>query len=532
MIIKKIKRANLDKTKAGMISTLVDYIFSEHDREGVKKLAHAGAFNFLSTTRAGQKNEMIALAEDSVRSPMPVAHWIMSWSENEIPTKDDVDYAVRKFLWRMGWKNHQAFYALHTNTHNQHVHIVVNRADPYTTKVVRPNNGFDIEEAHRALAIIEEEQGWKREERQRYVVRNGVIYRNKTAKIELTHKPEAEQFENQTGEKSAQRIAQERGYAVIKNAHSWRDLHAGLSDVGLRFTRKGSGALIWIGETAIKASSVDRSFSMPKLVKRLGEFEEGNYPEERSKVEPEPVSHVAEELWRAYQRQRQIICQKQVQAQKEKKQAEDDLKEQHRREQETMLERLARHGLSILNISRHFLGERQKKERRELKATLRVRPRASTAPSFKNWLIQKGQRRSVQLWRLRRRIRPGMKIEAFNRTYLSCIPPSYGYYRKYYLKEHERWRHDSLLDCKIALLMRKDNHKPEAIARAVFDDSPYAKALQNPEERKMYCNKVIDYAINPPGDIELCRLEMERQAMREFLKRHRLEEDDGPRLRM
>ena len=173
----------------------------------------------------------------------------------------------------------------------------------------------------------------------------------------------------------------------------------------------------------------------------------------KEKVESEPVRHVAEELWRAYQRQRQIICQKQVQAPKENKQAEDNLKEQHHREQETMLERLERDGLSILNIARHFLRERQKKKRRELKATLRTIPLESTAPSFKNWLIQKGQRRSVQLWRLRRWIRPGMKREAFNRTYLSCMPPSYGYYRKCYLEEHERWRHGSLLDCKIALLM-------------------------------------------------------------------------------
>ena len=68
MIVKKMKRTSFKKSKAVMISELVDYIFSSHDDQGKEKLAHSGTLNFLTTTRAAQKNEMIALAEAEIRN--------------------------------------------------------------------------------------------------------------------------------------------------------------------------------------------------------------------------------------------------------------------------------------------------------------------------------------------------------------------------------------------------------------------------------------------------------------------------------
>jgi hypothetical protein len=39
--------------------------------------------------------------------------------------------------------------------------------------------------------------------------------------------------------------------------------------------KKGSGAIVFVGDIAVKASSVDRNFSLGKLCKRLGDFEPG-----------------------------------------------------------------------------------------------------------------------------------------------------------------------------------------------------------------------------------------------------------------
>ena len=218
MIVKKMKHTNFSKSKAVMISELVDYIFATHDDHGKEKLAHVGSLNFLTTTRAAQKNEMIALAEESIQSKMPVAYWVMSWKDGEQPTPEKVDFAVQYFLQLMEWKEHQAFYAVHKNTDNLHVHILVNRLHPDTLKVHRPNRGFDIDRAHLVIAKLERIQGWASEE-------NGVYEPSQAGNFLTLSKrdypklcPVAETLENSTGEKSAQRIARDCGLNIIKEA--------------------------------------------------------------------------------------------------------------------------------------------------------------------------------------------------------------------------------------------------------------------------------------------------------------------------
>ena len=46
---------------------------------------------------------------------------------------------------------------------------------------------------------------------------------------------------------------------------SWRELHSGLAVEGMRYEKKGSGALIWIGEQPVKASTAGRDCSMAAL---------------------------------------------------------------------------------------------------------------------------------------------------------------------------------------------------------------------------------------------------------------------------
>lgn len=294
MIVKKLKRTSFKKSKSTMIGGLVDYILAEHDDRGKDKLAYAGSRNFLTTTVAAQKREMISLAEESIQSKMPVTHWILSWQENEQPSREQVDEAVSLFLRGMGLAEHQTLYALHKNTGNYHMHIVVNRTHPYTQKVIQPHRGFDIEASHKIIAEIEHRQGWASQMNARYRVNEqGHVVKNIQRREQVKPKPKAEDFESATGEKSAQRIVQERGHAVIQNASCWEELHAGLDAVGLRFSRKGSGAVIFVGDTAVKASSVDRIFGMSRLCKRLGEFKPGSYSQRTfKKPAPEPVSHV------------------------------------------------------------------------------------------------------------------------------------------------------------------------------------------------------------------------------------------------
>ena len=303
MIVKKVRREIVDKPKTWQIGDLVDYIRFPHNKNPQEKVAHAGSRNFLTSTHNGQKMEMIALAEESVHSKMPVQHWIFSWQEGEQPTREQVDEAVDIFLGHMGLTGHQTVYALHYDTDNYHLHIAVNRMNEETGKVVQPHKGFDIDAAHRILALIEHGQGWKPQEKARYVVlENGELARRKSGR-EIKPRQAALDVEHATGEKSAQRIAQERGHDIIRDADSWEDMHRKLAEVGLRFEKKGSGAVIFVGDIAVKASSVDRAFSMKKLCRKWGEFTEGNYTKEQEALPPEPVSSVNLEEWKLYQQE-------------------------------------------------------------------------------------------------------------------------------------------------------------------------------------------------------------------------------------
>ena len=122
MIVKKIKYTKNTKPKEWQIGDLVDYIRNPSVRNRGEKIEHAGFRNFITDTHA-QKLEMIALARETVRSKMPVNHWVFSWPEGEQPTRTQVDELVDIFLEKMGLKDHQAIYGLHCDTRNYHVHI-------------------------------------------------------------------------------------------------------------------------------------------------------------------------------------------------------------------------------------------------------------------------------------------------------------------------------------------------------------------------------------------------------------------------
>nr|WP_302978459.1 relaxase/mobilization nuclease domain-containing protein [Bilophila wadsworthia] len=347
---------------------------------------------------------MIALARQSARSKMPVTHWIFSWQEGEQPSRDQVEELVDVFMERMELVGHQIVYGLHYDTENYHLHIAVNRMNPETGKVVRPHNGFDKREAHKILAIIKHRQGWASEKKSLYtVLENGELARRRMER-EVKPRPAALEFENATGEKSAQRIAQERGHSIIENAKTWVELHENLARVGLRFERKGSGAIVWVGDTAVKASSVDRAFGMKKLSARLGEFEDGNYTETPEKMTPEPVSSVNLEEWKAYQAEFADSREQQRQTQTEETRNKiASLKRRQQREREIKLPRLAKYGLPVLNIARHCLKLQHRQEMRELRQRLSKPQPAQGRPRFETWLRSRGMKAQADRWRHRDR---------------------------------------------------------------------------------------------------------------------------------
>ncbi len=277
MIVKKIPTSKVAalKSKAANIRALVDYIADPRAASAGEKVEHRGATNLLNLDHDGQVQEMIDLAHVARRSAQPVQHWILSWREGEQPTRAQADEAVSMFLDEMGLGEHHAIYALHRDTHNWHLHLALNRVHPETERLVTVNEGFDYEIAHQAIARIELRQGWEREVHALYAPRpDGRVERVQPhGQAERRPSARARDFEERVGERSAERIAIDDAAPIIRRAKSWRELHEGLAARGMRFEKKGSGAVLSIGEQPVKASAAGRDCSMAALRERLGDFE-------------------------------------------------------------------------------------------------------------------------------------------------------------------------------------------------------------------------------------------------------------------
>jgi hypothetical protein len=253
------------KDGKGSFHTLISYCA---DRPGV---AHTGRLNIMFDDAA---SEMLATARMNPRAKDPLMHIILSWREMELPTNEQIDEAVKIALEELDLQDCQTLWIAHNDTENRHVHIVANRIHPETYKAIQPAGRWTHRAIQRAARKIEIAQGWEIEP-------NGAYTMTADGKLAEKDKPEtpnpklskpALDLEAHTAAKSAERIAQETAAPVIRGAKSWEELHEKLAACGVAFERKGSGAVLRIGEAVVKASKAGRDLSMSKLESRLGEY--------------------------------------------------------------------------------------------------------------------------------------------------------------------------------------------------------------------------------------------------------------------
>ena len=110
-----------------------------------------------------------------------------------------------------------------------------------------------------------------------------------------------------------------------------------------------------------------QEFSLSRLSKRLGEFKPGYYSERTfHRPAPELISHVCQEEWLEYQQERQREAEEKRQARKKREEEQEELKRRQQDRREAATARLVQHGLSVLNIARHFLKEQEREEKTAL----------------------------------------------------------------------------------------------------------------------------------------------------------------------
>lgn len=125
-----------------------------------EKVEFHGTRNLESTNLLHHQQQMAASCLLVPNAKDPLEHYIVSWRAGECHNKAQIEEVVDIFAEVMGYKACQIVWAVHSNTSQLHLHIVVNRVDLVTRSVVSPASGWEIEGLHQVIALVEDEQGW------------------------------------------------------------------------------------------------------------------------------------------------------------------------------------------------------------------------------------------------------------------------------------------------------------------------------------------------------------------------------------
>ena len=145
-------------------------------------------------------------------------------------------------------------------------------------------------------------------------------------------------------------------------------------------------------------------------------------------------------------------------ARKKREEEQKELERRQRERREAATARLARHGLSVLNVARHFLKEREQEESAEMRNRPASTEQAARLPRFKHWLGKRDAYRA-NLWRFRKRIAPDAKIRKFGFLKTGALPSPYAAYREMVKKRFPEKMDESRLDAAIALCAVPDTRR-------------------------------------------------------------------------
>ncbi len=391
------KVITLSKERNVGFAPVVAYVFRDDkslekgDREPVGPI-EAGQFNLYADMDTVEDRELAAdLMNDTSRlverngrfKGNPVYHYTINWMEKEHPGKSQVEAAVEHTLKALGMQECEAIWALHRDTDNDHVHVVVNRVHPERGIVIGPPR-LDYLILDKAMRELELRQGWDHAPGPHVVIpgRNPEIVRmSKSERRKLGLMPDpgkmAESQKAMRAEKNIGVPSFQNWLAAHVTPHvrqvlespgsTWQDLHDRLDRFGCSIEIRGSGMIV---KTAMedrtltaKASHMAYWASQSRLEARLGKFQPSRL---RARLEPssgyakfveeiqagaldgpgitgkDDPERIARRAARAKARQELVVRfkEEQKQAKDQKKQSRKEMRERHTEERKSLNEHL------------------------------------------------------------------------------------------------------------------------------------------------------------------------------------------------
>jgi hypothetical protein len=302
-----------------------------------------------------------------------------------------------------------------------HLHICVNRIDPETTKAITPAGGWTRRAMERAARRIEHAQGWQTESNTWSEINEQGELARKPYSPENSVPQKVQDMENLTGEQSAIRKAQNILKDKLKGLSAWEGFYNLLSLKGMKYQKKGSGAVITIDDVTVKASDVSRNLTLGKLEKQLGPYQEIHHlaqyiydDKSKSKIVPQPLDDANRdsEHWNAYIKAKtEYFGEKKERRQRlymTQQEERDKLRDRQKLERQALADSfgsgISRRGInrqrSILATKhayeRAILKEKQTEQRKALQT------QAVAFISYERWLRSRNLTGEAEKWRHRK----------------------------------------------------------------------------------------------------------------------------------
>ncbi len=251
--------------RGSRFSGLQAYLLGRKEGQGVERVAWVTGRNLGVDEPELAAEVMSATWAENPRVEKPVYHLIVSFAPDEKLGQAAALEVVERTLRDLGLEEHQALIVAHDDTGHQHVHVMLNRVHPETTRAWRTSH--DYARIERSLRQQEWELGRRLVPGRHHVMPDQERHRG----VRLSDGDQ--RFRERTGERSFSEHVREVAREDLRSARSWTELHGRLGDYGLRLEKRGRGLALTDGEHRVKASFVDRQSSLPQLEKRLGAYQ-------------------------------------------------------------------------------------------------------------------------------------------------------------------------------------------------------------------------------------------------------------------
>ncbi|MEQ5858404.1 relaxase/mobilization nuclease domain-containing protein [Halomonas sp. EF61] len=253
MIAKHVPMRSLGKSDfAGLVNYITDEQSKEH-RLGTVKLTNCEAYSVQDAV-----SEVLATQFANTRAKSDKTyHLIVSFRAGEQVEADTLVAIEDRICKGLGFGEHQRISAVHNDTDNLHIHIAVNKIHPTRNIIHEPYY------PHQTLAELCEVM-----ERDYGLQQDNHMPRRRGAEAR------AVDMERHAGIESLIGWIKRECLDDIKAAQSWAELHQVMRDNGLELRARGNGLVAVASDDAVvKASTLGRDFSKPKLEARFGPFE-------------------------------------------------------------------------------------------------------------------------------------------------------------------------------------------------------------------------------------------------------------------